>query len=108
MDRSVFQPVTTPFELGKSDPKGSYRIYRRGNGSAIIPGVIAVNLTCHRCGIQGGLDHSIDEQGNITPSLVCSCGFHEYGRLAGWTLGAVAKDGTLANPQTKLPDYLKQ
>lgn len=35
-----------------------------------------------------GLDHDVAKDGKVTPSLVCpidGCGFHEFGRLEGWS-----------------------
>ena len=35
----------------------------------------------------GQLDHTIAEDGTVSPSVVCpesGCGFHEYVRLEGW------------------------
>lgn len=42
---------------------------------------------CPGCGIEGELDHAVDAQGVVTPSLECQngpCNFHEMVRLDGW------------------------
>lgn len=44
-------------------------------------------ISCPRCGMHGELDHTVAADGAVDPSLVCpaqGCGFHEWGRLAGW------------------------
>ena len=48
----------------------------------------AVWVACGACGVRGSLeDHSISDDGTISPSLVCpaECGWHVFARLAGWT-----------------------
>lgn len=45
-------------------------------------------IACPKCGIHGGLDHSIAADGTVMPSLVCptnGCDFHEWGKLEGWS-----------------------
>jgi len=47
----------------------------------------SASFTCPNCGELGSLtDHDIDDNGNVSPSVVCSydCGFHEYIKLDGW------------------------
>ena len=42
---------------------------------------------CPKCGEEGMLDHDIDVDGFVTPSLVCPtklCDFHDYVQLMGW------------------------
>ena len=44
-------------------------------------------VTCPSCGATAALDHTVDDEGNVSPSLVCpadGCGFHEFVRLEGW------------------------
>ena len=46
-----------------------------------------VAIGCPECGCHAGLQHKIDDQGVVTPSLVCPhdpCTFHEWGILEGW------------------------
>ena len=47
-----------------------------------------VYLWCPKCGQRAGLyDHLIHDDGRVTPSVVCdNCGWHEYVRLAGWSV----------------------
>lgn len=85
----LFTLAPEPFDLGKDDPKGSYRVWAR-------PNVVKVNICCPGCGQVGGLDHHIAADGTISPSLVCPfepCTFHEYGKLEGWTHGALDAHG---------------
>lgn len=59
----------------------------------------AVVIHCPSCGKHGTIHqpgdpdrHTIDEHGNVHPSLVCphgGCQFHEWGKLEGWTGGAL-------------------
>ena len=46
-------------------------------------------VCCPGCGkICSLLDHTIDPDGTVTPSLDCPfehCGFHDYVKLADWT-----------------------
>jgi len=37
---------------------------------------------CPKCGIWAyGEGHLIDEKGHISPSLICSCGWHGWGKV---------------------------
>lgn len=51
-------------------------------GSAIVG--------CPNCGATALLDHDIDAEGVVEPSLECpqACGFHELAQLDGWRFGA--------------------
>lgn len=46
------------------------------------------SFTCPVCGTLGSLlDHSIAQDGTVSPSVVCvheGCNFHEYIQLEGW------------------------
>lgn len=63
----------------------------KGNGEprtwriARIDGQPIVKITCG-CGIEGLLDHTIAEDGRVSPSVVCpkDCGFHEMVVLQEW------------------------
>lgn len=51
-----------------------------------------VFVTCPGCGIKGSLDHDVDANGKITPSLDCpECSFHTYVVLDGWDHGPVKR-----------------
>ena len=42
---------------------------------------------CPKCGREGSLDHEIDAEGRVTPSVVCpheGCDFHDNVQLLGW------------------------
>lgn len=44
-------------------------------------------VTCPKCGNNYELDHEIDDQGVVTPSLDCptkDCDFHDHVVLSGW------------------------
>lgn len=46
-----------------------------------------VFITCGQCGAIGQIDHEVDDQGNVNPSLVCpddACNWHVWGALEGW------------------------
>ena len=48
----------------------------------------AVRVMCPKCQKNHLLDHEIDDQGIVTPSLDCptpGCDFHEMVQLVGWT-----------------------
>lgn len=63
-------------ELGSS--AGSWRIIR-------IDGAERVVVRCPHCGVEGGLDHDVDELGRVDPSLDCTeCSFHKHVQLSGW------------------------
>lgn len=67
--------------------KGSY-----GDPGTWCMGVLderrVVFLTCPDCHSTGPLlEHSIGDDGAVTPSVVCDCGFHEHVRLKRWRGG---------------------
>jgi predicted RNA-binding Zn-ribbon protein involved in translation (DUF1610 family) len=42
-------------------------------------------FTCPECGETRTLAQwNINGQGEVTPSVICPCGFHEFLRLEGW------------------------
>lgn len=47
-----------------------------------------VLIRCPNCGKTGILDHDVDDDGTVQPSVECptkGCDFHEHVRLLGWT-----------------------
>ncbi len=59
--------------------KGEFRHgVRDGKRMAII--------ACPDCGVRGSLagSHEVAEDGKVTPSVACDCGFHEFIVLEGW------------------------
>jgi hypothetical protein len=51
----------------------------------IVDGKRTAKLVCPGCGIIANIDdHDIDHDGNVTPSILCDCGYHENVILAGW------------------------
>lgn len=62
-------------------------IIRRGQWKqVVIDGQITARMACPGCGMWFALDHTISEDGQVTPSLVCpmDCGFHDHVQLEGW------------------------
>ncbi len=51
----------------------------------IPPGFSAV-ISCPHCGVVGSLDesHDIHANGEVYPSVVCHCGFHDFIILEGY------------------------
>ena len=63
-----------------SIPKGTYN---KVNPTAITP---TVRVSCPDCGKVKQLDgHHISPEGEVTPPILCDCGFHESVQLVGWT-----------------------
>ncbi len=47
-------------------------------------------IACPQCRRVSTLDHAIDEDGNVNPSVVHTpCGWHVWVKLKGWTRGAM-------------------
>jgi hypothetical protein len=66
------------FNFSETREKGTYK-HCRANGRS------TANIVCPDCGLVSCLDpHNIDKDGNVTPSVVCDCGFHEYISLVDW------------------------
>lgn len=50
-------------------------------------GTVEVRVRCPNCGRWSYLDHEIEQDGNVNPSVECprdGCGFHESVALEGW------------------------
>jgi hypothetical protein len=61
--------------------KGTWGLRRLDNKPVAV-------FNCPGCGITAYLEeHSVDSDGNVTPSVVCPgvCGFHEFIHLKGWS-----------------------
>ncbi len=57
-----------------------------------LDGKTAVWIGCPACGQNALLDHGVDENGDVNPSLVCdNCGYHEYVHLVDWDGGWIRK-----------------
>ena len=42
-------------------------------------------FVCPNCGHRSALStHTIKRDGEVTPSVVCDCGFHDWVKLTGW------------------------
>ena len=51
---------------------------------------LLVLVTCPGCGLEVGLDHDVEDDGRVTPSLNCTeCAFREFVTLGGWPDGPV-------------------
>lgn len=46
-----------------------------------------IMFVCGECGDILHLDHGISARGQVHPSLVCDCGFHEFGYLLDYDCG---------------------
>lgn len=47
-------------------------------------------VSCPGCGLRASLDHVVEENGDVTPSLDCSkCDFHAHVSLVGWNQGRI-------------------
>ncbi len=45
-----------------------------------------VKVRCPGCGVRAALDHTVDPDGTVRPSLDCTmCDFHEFVKLNGWS-----------------------
>lgn len=76
--------ILNPMPAGRTWPnRGEYHTSNVFDGSAKR----TVRVGCPGCGGLASLDdHTIDEHGNVEPSLVCPyrCSFHESVTLGGW------------------------
>lgn len=47
--------------------------------------IVSASFVCPVCELRAYLtDHEIAEDGTVTPSVLCDCGFHDYLKLIGW------------------------
>lgn len=50
-----------------------------------LDGEAVVFLSCESCGRTGPLvEHKVDDDGIVEPSIVCDCGYHRFARLKHW------------------------
>ncbi len=62
-------------------PPGTWSVTRDTDGNCFVW------FACPTCGKKAILDHDIDADGTVTPSVVCpfeGCTFHEFVELEGW------------------------
>ena len=54
-----------------------------------------VKVSCPECGAFGSLDHTVADDGTLSPSLVCpdECGFHVFARLVDYQQHASKTEG---------------
>lgn len=73
--------ILKPFKTGTWPGKGQYRKTSTQNP----PGFSAV-ISCPGCGVVGSLDesHDVHADGTVQPSVVCTCGFHDFIVLEGY------------------------
>jgi len=51
-----------------------------------------VYVTCPGCGMKAGLDHTVEANGDVNPSLDCpECSYHVWASLEGWDHGRVLR-----------------
>jgi len=74
----------TRFTTGEWPVRGTYR--RTHNPGA---GVHSAVISCPSCGLVGSLSgsHDVRADGEVQPSVVCACGFHEHITLEGYPDG---------------------
>lgn len=78
MSRYIFQKAQEPFEPGKERKRGVWDVVKKG-------GAVKVMVSCPSCGILLVLEvHDIDVKGSVSPSVGCSCGFHQWIQLQDW------------------------
>lgn len=80
--RPTLRPVGEASILGPAiAPQGGWH-------HTILDGKPVAVAYCPKCGKEGYLDdHSIADDGTVTPSLICShapCDFHDTVKLAAW------------------------
>lgn len=74
------------FVVQKDDTVGQWPVFGTWR-PVVLDGKKTARLSCPGCGSIALLDHKIDKEGNVTPSVVCpiqSCDFHEFVKLEGW------------------------
>ncbi len=97
--RKLPTPDERPAEATIVSPKATVPIYGPRNVSGggwhhVMmreskdgPAKAVPRIYCPKCGNEGLLDHDIDTEGRVTPSLVCphdGCDFHDHIQLMGW------------------------
>ncbi len=73
--------VLTRFTTGEWPVQGTYR--RTNNPGANVHSAV---ISCPGCGVVGSLSgsHDVHADGTVQPSVVCTCGFHEFITLEGY------------------------
>ena len=50
-----------------------------------VTGTKSLYMTCPLCGRVGQLNHDVQKDGTVTPSVDCpTCSFHDHVQLKGW------------------------
>ena len=69
-------------EAPKGREKGQWWPLRVLEGTS---GHKSASFVCPKCGLKAYLtNHDIAEDGTVTPSVLCDCGFHDNLKLIGW------------------------
>ena len=77
-----FKKGKIPLIVEKGREKGQWWPLRVLQGTS---GYNSATFKCPKCGVKGGLEeHTIAEDGSVSPSVLCNCGFHEWLRLEDW------------------------
>ena len=76
-------------ELKIGDPYKEKGVYQ----PPTKPNPERIDISCPQCGTPTETDHEISEDGTVTPSLLCDCGWHEFAKLAGWKWGKIPLPG---------------
>ncbi len=65
--------------------RGSYHSPMQGTWAPVtLDNKATARIGCPGCGQAALLDHTVDENGDVNPSLLCDCGYHEYVHLCNW------------------------
>ncbi len=87
VESTIVSPkATVPIYGPRNVPGGGWH-HVMHRASKDVPAQAIPSVYCPKCGSEGMLDHDIDAEGKVTPSLVCpheECGFHDYIQLMGW------------------------
>lgn len=81
-DETEYKGEIILIEVTKGREKGQWWPLRVLSGPS---GYNSATFRCPECNQKGTLEnHSIAENGTVTPSVECVCGFHENLVLIGW------------------------
>lgn len=69
-------------EVPKGREPGSWWLLRVLKGTSSSK---SASFICPKCGLKAYLtDHDIAEDGTVSPSVLCDCGFHDNLKLLEW------------------------
>jgi len=66
-------------------PKSTRQHVEKGTWKLVkLDGVPAIWIACPGCGQHALLEHGVSLSGEVNPSLLCECGYHEWVQLTGY------------------------